>query len=138
MTTTDDLRHSRRHRPRAVTIAVVLWAVWLVVGVVATVVVTASGSGLTGAGAVLAVALSCVLWAVVAAAVLLLLRGSPVARIVLVAVAALRALLSISDGLLSTASILLSVVAVVLLFVPSARPFFRRAGDVEPRRASRP
>ncbi|WFR67558.1 hypothetical protein P9139_03305 [Curtobacterium flaccumfaciens] len=32
MTTTDDLRRTRPSRPRVVTIAVVLWAVWLVAG----------------------------------------------------------------------------------------------------------
>lgn len=127
MTTTDDLRRPRA-RPRAVTVAVVLWAVWLVVGVVSTVVVTLSGTGLPGAGGVLAVALSFVLWAAVAAATFGVLRGSPVARIVLVAVAALRAVLSITDGGVSTLLIALSAAAAVLLFVPGARPFFRRAG----------
>lgn len=127
MTTTDELRRPRA-RPRAVTVAVVLWAVWLVVGVVSTVVVTLSGSGLPGAGGVLAVALSFVLWAAVAAATFAVLRGSPVARIVLVAVAALRAVLSITDGGVSTLLIALSAAAAVLLFVPSARPFFRRRG----------
>lgn len=138
MTTTDDLRRTRPRRPTAVTVATVLWAVWLVVGVVSTVVVTVTDGDLTGIGAVLTLVLSLVVWAAVAAAVLLLLRGSSVARIVLVAVAALRAVLSITDGPLSTALIALSVVAAVLLFVPSARPFFRRAVVPEPSRASRP
>ncbi len=120
------------------TTAVVLWAVWLVVGVVSTVVVSVSGWGLTGAAGVLTIVLSLVVWAVVAAAVVLLLRGSPVARIVLVAVAALRAVMSITDGGVSTALIALSVVAAVLLFVPSARPFFRRGDVPEPSRASSP
>ena len=135
MTTTDDLRRARR--PRAVTIAVVLWAIWLVIGVLSTVLVSTS-DGLTGLGSVLTVALSFVVWAVVAAAVVLLLRGSGVARIVLVAVAALRAVLSITDGGIATALIALSFVAAVLLFLPSARPFFRRADPTEPSRASRP
>jgi hypothetical protein len=138
MTTTDDLRRTRPRRPTAVTVAIVLWAVWLVVGVVATVVVTVTDGALTGIGAVLTLALSLVVWAAVAAAVLLLLRGSSVARIVLVAVAALRAVLSVTDGPLSTALIALSIVAAVLLFVPSARPFFRRNVVPEPSRASRP
>lgn len=135
MTTTDDLRRARR--PRAVTIAVVLWAIWLVIGVLSTVLVSTS-DGLTGVGAVLTAALSFVVWAVVAAAVVLLLRGSVVARIVLVAIAALRAVLSITDGGIATALIALSVAAAVLLFVPSARPFFRRADPTGPSRASRP
>jgi len=135
MTTTDDLRRARR--PRAVTIAVVLWAIWLVIGVLSTVLVSTS-DGLTGLGSVLTVALSFVVWAVVAAAVVLLLRGSGVARIVLVAVAALRAVLSITDGGIATALIALSVVAAVLLFLPSARPFFRHVDPTEPSRASRP
>ncbi len=137
MTTTDDLRRSRPTPPPVVRTAVVLWAVWLVVGVVSTVVVSASGSGLTGVGGVLALVLSFVVWAAVAAAMILVLRGSAVARIVLVAIAALRAVLSITDGGLSTALILVSVVAAVLLFLPSARPFFRRADVTEPSRASR-
>ncbi|WP_022907896.1 hypothetical protein [Curtobacterium sp. B18] len=138
MTTTNHLRRSRRTPPPVVRTAVVLWAVWLVVGVVSTVVVSVSGSGLTGFGGALAIVLSFVVWALVAAATFLVLRGSAVARIVLVAIAALRAVLSISDGGLSTALILLSVVAAVLLFLPSARPFFRRAEGAEPSRASRP
>lgn len=138
MTTTDDLRRSRRTPPPTVRTAVVLWAVWLVVGVASTVVVTVSGAGLTGIGGVLALLVSAVLWAAVAAAVVLLLRGSGVARIVLVAIAVLRAVLSITDGGLATALIALSAVAAVLLFLPSARPFFRRTDVPEPRRASRP
>ncbi|MGN8050334.1 hypothetical protein ACTJKO_11675 [Curtobacterium sp. 22159] len=135
MTTTDDLRRARR--PRAVTVAIVLWAIWLVVGVLATVLVSTS-DGLTGIGGVLVVVLSFVVWAVVAAAVVLLLRGSAVARIVLVAVAALRAVLSITEGGVSLVLIAISVAAAVLLFVPSARPFFRRVDPTEPSRASRP
>jgi hypothetical protein len=119
-----------------VTIAVVLWAVWLVVGVLSTVLV-ATSDGLAGVGGVLTIALSLVIWAVVAAAVVLLLRGSPVARIVLVAVAALRAVLSITEGGPAAVLVLLSVVAAVLLFLPSARPFFRRVDAAEPSRASR-
>lgn len=136
MTTTDDLRRTRPSRPRVVTIAVVLWAVWLVAGVLSTVLV-ATSDGLAGVGGVLMIALSLVIWAVVAAAVVLLLRGSAVARIVLVAVAALRAVLSITEGGPATALILLSVVAAVLLFLPSARPFFRRVDAAGPGRASR-
>ncbi len=119
-----------------VTIAVVLWAVWLVAGVLSTVLV-ATSDGLAGVGGVLTIALSLVIWAVVAAAVVLLLRGSAVARTVLVAVAALRAVLSITEGGPATALILLSVVAAVLLFLPSARPFFRRVDVAGPGRASR-
>lgn len=130
MTTTDDLRRARPTRPRAVSVAVVLWAVWLVVGVVSTVV--------GGVGGVPAVLLSLVVWAVVASATILLLRGSGVARIVLVAVAAFRAVLSVADGGWAVAVIALSVVAAVLLFVPSARPFFRRPDVPGPSRASRP
>jgi hypothetical protein len=121
-----------------VSIAVVLWAVWLVVGVLSTVLVSESGWGLTGTAGVLTLVLAAVVWAVVAAATILVLRGSAVARIVLVVVAALRAVLSITDGGVATALIVLSVVAAVLLFVPSARPFFRRTDVPEPRRASRP
>lgn len=138
MTTTDDLRRSRRTPPPTVRTAVVLWAVWLVVGVVSTIVVTVSGDGLTGVGGVFALLLSAVLWAAVAAAIVLLLRGSGVARIVLVAIAVLRAVLSVTDGSLATALIALSAVAAVLLFLPSARPFFRRTDVPEPSRASRP
>lgn len=115
-----------------------LWALWLVVGVVSAVLVSVSVWRLTGAEGVLAIVLSFVIWAVVAAAVILLLRGSAVARIVLIVVAALRAALSFTDGGLAPALILLSVVAAVLLFLPSARPFFRRADGTEPSRASRP
>jgi hypothetical protein len=118
-----------------VTIAVVLWAVWLVAGVLSTVLV-ATSDGLTGVGG-LTIALSLVIWAVVAAAVALLLRGSAVARTVLVAVAALRAVLSITEGGSAAVLVLLSVVAAVLLFLPSARPFFRRADAAGPSRASR-
>jgi hypothetical protein len=115
----------------------VLWAVWLVVGVVSTVVVSVSDPATTGAGVVLALVLGFVVWAAVAAATVLVLRGSAVARIVLVAIAVLRAVLSVTDGGLSPALVLLSVVAAVLLFLPSARPFFRRADTTEPSRASR-
>ncbi|MDR6573399.1 hypothetical protein J2X60_002045 [Curtobacterium sp. 320] len=80
MTTTDDLRRSRPTPPPVVRTAVVLWAVWLVVGVVSTVVVSASGSGLTGVGGVLALVLSFVVWAAVAAATILVLRGSAAPR----------------------------------------------------------
>lgn len=119
-----------------VTIAIVLWALWLVAGVLSTVLI-ATSDGLAGVGGVLTIALSLVVWAVVAAAVVLLLSGSPVARIVLVAVAALRAVLSITEGVPATVLVLLSVVAAVLLFLPRARPFFRRADAAEPSRASR-
>jgi len=119
-----------------VTIAAVLWAVWLVAGVLSAVLV-ATSDGLAGVGGVLTIALSLVIWAVVAAAVVLLLRGSAVARTVLVAVAALRAVLSITEGGPATGLILLSVVAAVLLFLPSARPFFRRVDPAGPSRASR-
>jgi hypothetical protein len=115
----------------------VLWAVWLVVGVVSTVVVSVSDPATTGVGVVLALVLGFVVWAAVAAATVLVLRGSAVARIVLVAIAVLRAVLSVTDGGLSPALVLLSVVAAVLLFLPSARPFFRRADTTEPSRASR-
>lgn len=132
MTTTDDLRRPRRTPPAVVRTAAVLWAVWLVAGVVSTLVVSFSGDGLGGVGAVLALTVSFVVWAAVAAATVLLLRGAPAARIVLVAVAALRAVLSITDGGLSPALVLLSAVAAVLLFLPSARPFFRRPEPVVP------
>lgn len=136
MTTTDDLRRSRPTPPPVVRTSVVLWAVWLVVGVVSTVVVSVSDPGTTGPGVVLALVLAFVVWAAVAAATVLVLRGSAVARIVLVAIAVLRAVLSVTDGGVSAALILLSVVAAVLLFLPSARPFFRRADTAEPSRAS--
>ncbi|WFR67557.1 hypothetical protein P9139_03300 [Curtobacterium flaccumfaciens] len=100
-------------------------------------VLVATTDGLAGVGGVLTIALSLVIWAVVAAAVVLLLRGSAVARIVLVAVAALRAVLSITEGGPATALIVLSVVATVLLFLPSARPFFLRVDAAGPTRASR-
>ncbi|MDP4332040.1 hypothetical protein Q7F20_01535 [Curtobacterium sp. A7_M15] len=137
MTTTDDLRRSRPTPPPVVRTSVVLWGVWLVVGVVSTVVVSVSDPATTGAGVVLALVLAFVVWAAVAAATVLVLRGSAVARIVLVAIALLRAVLSVTDGGLSPALVLLSVVAAVLLFLPSARPFFRRADTTEPSRASR-
>ena len=107
MTTTDELRRSRRTRPRAVTVSVVLWAVWLVVGVVSTVVIATLGWGLPGFGGVAALVVSFVLWALVAAAVLQVLRGSGVARVVLVVIAAFRAALSITTGGISLAMVLL-------------------------------
>jgi len=132
MTTTDELRRSRRTRPLAVTVSIVLWAVWLVVGVVSTVVIATLGWGLPGFGGVAALVVSFVLWALVAAALLQVLRGSGAARLVLVVIAAFRAALSITTGGISLAMVLLSVVAAVLLFLPSARPWFRRDERVVP------
>jgi hypothetical protein len=132
MTTTHDLRRPRRARPRAVTVSVLLWAVWLVVGVASTVVVFALGWGLPGFGGVVALVVSLVVWAAVVWAVLQVLRGSGTARFVLVVVAAFRAALSITTGGISLAMVLLSVVAAVLLFLPSVRPWFRSEQRVVP------
>ncbi|WJY01013.1 hypothetical protein [Curtobacterium sp. 458] len=116
---------SQQARPQVVTVSVVLWAVWLVGCVLASVIgfVEFPASALV---TVISVVLSLVIWALVAWAVLRVRRGSATARIVLVVVAAARALLSIGDGASTLLLVALSAVAAVLLFVPAARPFFVR------------
>lgn len=132
MTTTDDLRRSRPTRPRAVTVSVALWALWLVVGVASTVAISALGWGLPGFGGIVALVVSLVIWAAVVWAVLRVLRGSSTARWVLVVIAAFRAALSITTGGISLVLLAVSVAAAVLLFVPSVRPWFRRREPVVP------
>ncbi|WP_439689668.1 hypothetical protein ACRQ4C_00585 [Curtobacterium sp. SP.BCp] len=116
---------SQQARPQVVTVSVVLWAVWLVGCVLASVIgfVEFPASALV---TVISVVLSLVIWALVAWAVLRVWRGSATARIVLVVVAAARALLSIGDGASTLLLVALSAVAAVLLFLPAARPFFTR------------
>lgn len=116
---------SQQARPQAVTVSVVLWVVWLAGCVLASVIgfVEFPASTLV---TVVSVVLAAVVWALVAWAVVQVRRGSTTARIVLVVVAAARALLSIGDGVSTLVLVVLSAVAAVLLFVPSARPFFRR------------
>lgn len=114
-------------RPRVVTVSVVLWVVWLVGCVLASVigfVEFPSSALVTG----ISVALSVVVWGAVAWAVARVWRGSRTARIVLVVVAAARALLSIGNGLSTLLLVALSIAAAVLLFVPAARGFFARRG----------
>ncbi|GGL11147.1 vacuolar-type H+-ATPase subunit I/STV1 [Curtobacterium luteum] len=112
-------------RPRIVTISVVLWLVWLVGCVLASVVgfVEFPSSVLV---TVVSVVLSLVVWGLVAWAVLRVSRGSATARIALVVVAVARALLSLGNGPSTLLLTALSAAAAVLLFVPAARPFFTR------------
>lgn len=107
------------------TISVVLWIVWLVGCVLASVIgfVEFPSSVLV---TVVSVVLSVIVWALVAWAVLRVWRGSATARIVLVVVAGARALLSLGNGVSTLLLVVLSVAAAVLLFLPSARPFFTR------------
>ncbi|MFL0358322.1 hypothetical protein [Curtobacterium flaccumfaciens] len=148
MTRTFILR--RPDRPQVVTVSFVLWLVWVAACVVATVLQFFATDAAVGQAPVLAGIVALALWALVTWAVFRMAGGSRVARIVLVVVAAFRAVLSLTDGELAVLTIALSVVAAVLLFLPSARPFFasqqgRRAdhgfdgtGVSGPSRASRP
>jgi hypothetical protein len=140
----------RPDRPPVVTVSFVLWLVWVAACVVATVLQFLAASDATGPAPVAAAIVALVLWALVAWAVFRMAAGSRAARIVLVVVAAFRAVLSITGGELAVLTIALSVVAAVLLFLPTARPFFapRQAGSTDhgsdgtgvsgPSRASRP
>lgn len=148
MTRTFILR--RADRPQVVTVSFVLWLVWVAACVVATVLQFFATDAAVGQAPVLAGIVALALWALVTWAVFRMAGGSRVARIVLVVVAAFRAVLSLTGGELAVLTIALSVVAAVLLFLPSARPFFasqqaRRAdhgfdgtGVSGPSRASRP
>lgn len=148
MTRTFILR--RPDRPQVVTVSFVLWLVWVAACVVATVLQFFATDAAVGQAPVLAGIVALALWALVTWAVFRMAGGSRVARIVLVVVAAFRAVLSLTGGELAVLTIALSVVAAVLLFLPSARPFFasrqgRRAdhgfdgtGVSRPGRASRP
>lgn len=137
-------------RPQVVTVSVVLWLVWVAVCLVATVLQFVAGTGDTGIGTLLTVVVAVVVWGLVGWAVVRMAAGSRVARIVLVVVAVFRAVLSLTSGELGLLTIALSVVAAVLVFLPSARPFFARSdagrtdhgisgtGVSGARRASRP
>ncbi|WP_141399126.1 hypothetical protein [Curtobacterium sp. 'Ferrero'] len=112
-------------RPQVVTVSVVLWLVWLAGCVLASVVGFVEFPS-TVLVTVVSVVLSLVVWGLVGWAVVRVRQGSATWRIVLVVVAAARALLSIGDGLSTVLLVALSAVAAVLLFLPSARPFFAR------------
>ncbi|WP_123937128.1 hypothetical protein [Curtobacterium sp. PhB137] len=114
----------RPDRPQVVTVSFVLWLVWVAVCLVATVLQFVAGTGGNALGTVLTVLVATVVWGLVGWAVVRTAAGSRVARIVLVVVAVARAVLSLTSGELGLLTIALSVVAAVLLFLPSARPFF--------------
>lgn len=105
----------------------VLWLVWVAVCLVATVLQFVAGTGGNALGTVLTVLVAIVVWGLVGWAVVRMAAGSRVARIVLVVIAVARAVLSLTSGELGLLTIALSVVAAVLLFLPSARPFFARS-----------
>jgi hypothetical protein len=140
----------RPDRPQVVTVSFVLWLVWVAACIASTVLQFSATNAVTGRAPVLAGIVALVLWALVAWAVFRMAAGSRVARIVLVVVAAFRAVLSLTGGELAVLTIALSVVAAVLLFLPTARPFFaatdagrtghgiRGTGVSGPSRASRP
>jgi hypothetical protein len=147
---TSTLFTRRPDRPQVVTVSFVLWLVWVAVCLVATVLQFVAGTATIGIGTVLTVLVAVVVWGLVGWAVVRMAGGSRVARIVLVVVAAARAALSLTSGELGLLTIALSVVAAVLFFLPSARPFFARSdagrtdhgfsgpGVSGPSRASRP
>ncbi|MBT1608659.1 hypothetical protein [Curtobacterium poinsettiae] len=148
MTRTFILR--RPDRPQVVTVSFVLWLVWVVACIAATVLQFWTPDAAVGPAPVIAGIVALVLWALVTWAVFRTAAGSRVARIVLVVVAGFRAVLSITGGQLDVLTIALSVVAAVLLFLPTARPYFAAraawrtghgfdgTGVSGPSRASRP
>jgi hypothetical protein len=105
-----------------VTESVVLWLVWLVGCVFASVF----GFGEFPSHVlvtVISVVLSLVMWALVGWAVG---RGSATARIVLVVVAVARALLSLGNSASTLLLVVLPAVAAVRLFLSTAHPFSTR------------
>ncbi|MFK4481732.1 MULTISPECIES: hypothetical protein [unclassified Curtobacterium] len=117
----------RPDRPQVVTVSIVLWLLWVAVCLVATVLQFVAGADGNALGTVLTVLVAVAVWGLVGWAVVRTATGSRVARIVLVVVAVARAVLSITSGEVGLLTIALSVVAAVLLFLPSARPFFARS-----------
>ncbi|MBT2502197.1 hypothetical protein [Curtobacterium sp. ISL-83] len=122
---TDRPRRRARPRPQLVTVSFALWLVWIAACVIATVLQFTTPTADLGALPAFLVAL--VVWGLVTWAAFRMAAGSSTARIVLVVIAVFRAVVSLTSGDLAIATIALSIAAAVLCFLPSVRPYFRRA-----------